>query len=65
MDEIASIGDKAYELVSLYGLRVIGALVIFVVGKRLARFAASLTRRAMERAGTDATLIAFLSNSAK
>ncbi len=64
MDEIASIGDKAYELVSLYGLRVIGALVIFVVGKRLARFAASLTRRAMERAGTDATLIAFLSNLA-
>lgn len=45
-----------------YGLRIVFAIVIFVVGKWIAGILRRAARRAMERAKVDAVLVGFLSN---
>jgi len=48
--------------ISLYGMKLLGALVIFLIGKFLARKATNLLRRVMERAKIDDTLVSFGGN---
>ena len=48
--------------VSQFGLKLIAAIVVFFVGKWLARKISNLLRRGMERAETDPTLIGFVGN---
>jgi small conductance mechanosensitive channel len=50
--------------ISLYAFNVIGALLIFIVGKWLARKIANLLAKIMEKGDVDATLINFLTNLA-
>jgi len=45
-----------------YGLKILGALAIFFLGKWIARQLIKLMRRGMEKADVDATLISFSSN---
>ncbi|MFA6396106.1 MAG: mechanosensitive ion channel domain-containing protein [Sulfurimonas sp.] len=45
-----------------YGLKILGAVAIFFLGKWLARKAILLMRKAMEKAHVDATLVSFSSN---
>ncbi len=45
-----------------YGVKLIGALVIFFVGKWVANFIVKLTKRLMERSKVEATLASFLSD---
>jgi len=48
--------------VSQFGLKLIAAIVVFFVGKWLARKISNLLRRGMEKADTDPTLIGFVGN---
>ena len=50
--------------ISLYAFNVIGALLIFIVGKWLARRIADLLAKLMEKNDVDATLVNFLRNLA-
>jgi len=50
--------------VSQFGLKVLAAVVVFVVGKWLARRISNLLQRGMERADTDPTLVGFVRNIA-
>jgi len=52
----------ATELVTTWGLRLVGAVALLLVGLVIARGARGAARRALERAGTDATLVPFLSS---
>lgn len=45
-----------------YGLKLVGAIAIFFIGKWIARQVIHLMSRAMEKAKVDATLISFASN---
>ncbi len=45
-----------------YGLKILGAIAIFFIGKWLARKAILLMRKTMEKAHVDTTLISFSSN---
>ncbi|MCX6072711.1 MAG: mechanosensitive ion channel [Campylobacterales bacterium] len=45
-----------------YGLKILGAIAIFFIGKWIARKAIFLMGKAMEKAHVDATLISFSSN---
>ncbi len=56
--------NTAKEVVSVYGLSVIAAIAIFIIGKWLARVLTNTLTKMMTRAGTDATLIAFATNIA-
>ncbi len=50
------------EYVSLYGLKVVAALAIFMVGKWLARKLVNVAKRMMSRAKVDETLVSFAGN---
>ena len=53
--------DTLVELVSVWGLRVIGAIAVLVIGRIIASALRRGTSRGLSRAGTDETLIPFLS----
>lgn len=50
--------------VSLYGVRIVGAIVIFIVGKWLAGLLTGVVKRLMKNANVDETLMKFLGNLA-
>jgi len=54
--------DLALNFATEYGLKLLGAIAIFLIGKWLAKQFLKLMRRGMERAQVDATLISFSSN---
>lgn len=53
--------ETAIELVSTWGLQVLGAIAVLIVGRIVAGTLRKGTARGLERSGTDATLIPFLS----
>ncbi len=49
---------------SLFGMQIIAAILVFVVGRWLARRISNLLERGLQRANTDPTLISFFRNIA-
>jgi small conductance mechanosensitive channel len=56
--------DSIIEFVTYYGLKIVVALVIFIVGKWVAGIIRNILRRAMEKGNVDAALVGFLSSIA-
>jgi small conductance mechanosensitive channel len=56
MDEITT---KIGEFLALYGIRIIAAIIIFVVGRWVAKILAKITERALKRSEVDEMLISF------
>ena len=52
------------EKVSEYGLQIVGAIVVLIVGRMIAGMIRSGVKRALERAKLDATLIPFVTGMA-
>jgi small conductance mechanosensitive channel len=50
------------DLLLTYGLRVIGAIVIFVIGRWVTGLVTRFVQRLLERAGVDKTLVIFVKN---
>jgi len=48
--------------IQTYGMRILIALVIFIVGRWIARLITNMTKRAMAKAGVEQTLMTFLGN---
>ena len=61
MDELM---QKIWELVTVYGLRIVAAIVVFVVGRWIAKALTKGVRRLMERSNVDPTLVRFTGNLA-
>lgn len=55
-------GDAVLNFATEYGLKLLGAIAIFLIGKWIAKQFLKLMRSGMERGGVDATLISFSSN---
>jgi small conductance mechanosensitive channel len=53
--------DTAISLVSTWGLQVVGAIAVLIIGRIVAGALRAGTRRAMGRGGIDPTLVPFLS----
>jgi len=53
---------RAYDLGAEFGLKLVTALVIFIIGRWVARRLAGLVEKGMTKAGTDSTLTGFLRN---
>lgn len=62
-DKITHYSDLVLGYATEYGLKILGALLIFFIGKWVARKIVTLMRRGMERAHVDPTLISFASNA--
>jgi small conductance mechanosensitive channel len=60
--EMEQVIAKVQEWVALYGLKVIAAIVILVVGRLAAMGLRKLIRRIMEKAKVDATLVGFVTS---
>ena len=57
-----NIMDRIYELLATYGLKVVGAIIIFIVGRWLANQIANLVGKAMTKAKVEPTLTNFVKN---
>jgi len=56
--------NRIYSLLAEYGFRVLGAVLIFAVGRWMAKLVSGLAAKGMKTAKVDATLIPFLENIA-
>ncbi len=54
--------DQVIDLISTWGLQVLGAIAVLIIGRWAASAIRKGVRRGLERAETDAALIPFLSN---
>jgi len=59
---VQEIMTRVYTLLAEYGLKIVGALVIFIVGRWVAGFLSGLAGKAMTRAKMDETLVRFVQN---
>ena len=53
---------KLWELLTVFGLKIIAAIVIFIVGRWVAKFFRNLTRKLMIKGDVDVTLVSFAGN---
>ena len=56
--------DKIMEMVSLYGVKIITAVIVFIVGRWVAKGVRALVVRVMSKAKIDPILVGFTSNIA-
>ncbi|MCL7968764.1 MAG: mechanosensitive ion channel [marine benthic group bacterium] len=55
-----SLINQFVDVIAQWGLRVVGALAVLLIGRMAAGWGRKLTRNALERAGVDATIVPFL-----
>jgi small conductance mechanosensitive channel len=60
--DLSKLIAKVYELLTVYGLRVIAALVIFVLGRWVALGVAKIIKRVLIKSKVDETLVSFVRN---
>jgi small conductance mechanosensitive channel len=58
--DLSALSAKVYELLTVYGLKVVAAIVIFVVGRWVAKAVTNFIKKMMVRAKTDDTLVKFV-----
>lgn len=61
-DKVQDFADKVVHFAVVYGLKIVGALLIFFIGKWFVQQLLKLIRKGMESANVDETLIGFLLN---
>jgi small conductance mechanosensitive channel len=54
--------QKIYDLLAVYGLKIVAALLILVIGRIIARIIAGIIRRLCAKRNLDDTVVAFLCN---
>jgi small conductance mechanosensitive channel len=54
--------DSIVTILSTWGLRVLGAIAVLIAGRIIASWARGTTRKGLERAGLDVTLVPFLAS---
>jgi small conductance mechanosensitive channel len=52
--------DKAVELLTLYGLKVVAAIIIFIIGRIVARFIEKMLQKMMKKKDVDEAIISFV-----
>jgi small conductance mechanosensitive channel len=54
--------DTIVALLTTYGLRIIGAILIFYIGKKVAKWISNIAVKGLQKSGVDETLCKFLTN---
>ncbi len=60
--DISNLLAKVYELLTVYGLKVVAAIVIFIVGRWVAKAVSNFIKKVMTKSKTDGTLVSFVGN---
>ena len=58
--DFSNLLNIVYEYLTLYGLKVVAAIAIFIVGRWVARIVTNFIKRMMEKSKTDETLVKFV-----
>ena len=53
---------KVWEMLTVYGLKIIAAIVVFIVGRWIAKLLKNFTQKVMTKKGVDTTIVSFLVN---
>jgi small conductance mechanosensitive channel len=64
VDDVGRLWAQIQEIVTVWGLKVIAAVAIFIVGRWIAMFMRRVIRRLMERANVESTITGFVSSIA-
>ena len=54
--------DAIMGYISFYGLKVIGSILIFYIGKKIAKWLTDITKKIMQKSKIDETIVKFLGN---
>ncbi|WP_331774559.1 mechanosensitive ion channel family protein [Sulfurospirillum sp. 1612] len=54
--------DSILSILSVYGLKLIGSILIFYIGKKVAKILTKFSRKAMDKAKLDVTISQFIGN---
>ncbi len=65
MDEISKLAGTVIEFAVAYGFRILGAIIVLLIGLKLAALAGAWVRRVAMRRSLDTTLAKFFANVAK
>ncbi len=58
--DIEQLLSKIYEIFTVFGVKIVGAIVIFIIGRWIAKFFASLFRKFMDKREVDPTVTKFV-----
>ncbi|MGS0694653.1 mechanosensitive ion channel family protein [Shewanella sp. 0m-4] len=64
MDNLQGLMDQAPELIVTYGMKILFAIIIFVIGKFLSNIAKKLTTKLLKKRKVDTTVVSFVANMA-
>jgi len=62
--EVQALIAKAYELGTDFGVKILAALAVFIIGRWVVKYLRNLTRRVMQKRDVDPTLTKFVANLA-
>ncbi len=60
MENMEGVIEKIGELLTLYGLKVVAAIVIFIIGRIVARFIEKMLQKMMKKKDVDQAIISFV-----
>ena len=61
-DVVENLVTRVVELLTVYGIKVLAAIIVFIVGRWVAKLLSNFTKRLMLKSEMDATIISFLGN---
>ena len=62
--DASSLMAKVYELLTVYGIKVVAAVVIFIVGRWVAKIVRNMAKKVMTKKGVDPIIVGFTCNMA-
>ena len=60
--EIEQLFQKVYEICTVFGVKIVGAIVVFIIGRWVSKFIANLFRKLMDKREVDPTVSKFVGN---
>ena len=60
--EIEQLLQKVYEICTVFGVKIVGAIVVFIIGRWVTKFIANLIRKLMDKREVDPTVTKFVGN---
>ena len=60
--EIEQLLSKVYEICTVFGVKIVGAIVVFIIGRWVTKFIANLIRKLMDKREVDPTVTKFVGN---
>ena len=60
--DVQQLITKGYELGTAFGVKILAALAVFIIGRWVVRYLRKMTRRVMEKRNVDPTLTKFITN---